>query len=136
MPIWNVSDCYASCEPLLSVRRFVGMFSDGRSRTLVDPCGMCHDTAAGAWEQSRFCICQWCVGIVSPTGLFDMMVICHSNKAVYLRRVYALFHNVCERSTEVQKFDWKRLCCFKPSYDKLYFVRDLVVNWCDVKSER
>lgn len=48
VPKWCVSDYCARYERLLDAHRFAGMFSEDRSKSMVDDCGMCHDKNIGA----------------------------------------------------------------------------------------
>lgn len=49
VPNWRVSECCSHHRRMLDTRRFLGMFLNGRSRTMVHRCGMQHGTDIGRW---------------------------------------------------------------------------------------
>lgn len=51
VPTSSAFDHFACYERLMHVRRLAGMFSDGRSETVIDRRGMRHDRNIGALEQ-------------------------------------------------------------------------------------
>lgn len=101
-------------------RQFSDTFSDGRSRTLVDPRGMLHGTDIRAKERRGSAMCPWCAGTVSPAGLFDIPFIRLVEEVAYVRRLYELFWKYHERSAKEEGFDWPSLCCIDAPYDKSY----------------
>lgn len=66
------------------------MFSDGRSKRVVDRRGMRHNTDNSALEQRWYSMRQWYVDTFTLAGLFDMRFTCHVDEVDYVRRLQAL----------------------------------------------
>lgn len=85
--------------------RFLGMFSDGRNRTMVIRRGMLRDTDIGSWERRWLAMRPWFVSTVRPAEAFDMPFVCHVGEVAYVHFLYELFRKYRERKTGEEGFD-------------------------------
>lgn len=105
VPNWFVFEYCTHYVQMLHARRFLRMFSERRSSTMVDRRGMHHNLDIGAWERRWSALLSWCTGIISLAGLFDMLFVRYVDEVAYRFYLHELFRKHRKKSTDEEGID-------------------------------